>query len=147
MRTIGKELNKPRAVVSTIASDAHTWNLVFLQLLLEEYGFTVRNLGACVPVEELVAGCLKERPQLLVLSTVNGHGLIEAPGYIRQVRERAELRSLAVVIGGKLNVEGTVADDDIQMLLRLGFDGVFATADSVREFQRFLTHLGRAAAG
>ncbi|MGQ4416103.1 methylaspartate mutase, partial [Streptomyces sp. SAS_269] len=35
----------PVVVVSSLASDAHTWNLVFLQLLIEESGFDVVNLG------------------------------------------------------------------------------------------------------
>ncbi|MEU4219860.1 cobalamin-dependent protein [Actinoplanes sp. NPDC026623] len=147
VKTLKRSPDRPRGVVSSVASDAHTWNLVYLQLLLEEHGYSVRNLGACVPVEDLVAGCLMERPQLLVLSTVNGHGLIEAPSYIRRVRERAELHGLVVVIGGKLNVGGTVADDDVRRLLHLGFDGVFTTVDSVQEFRRFLTHTGKAAAG
>ncbi|TDD14608.1 cobalamin B12-binding domain-containing protein [Nonomuraea diastatica] len=144
---MGRELSGPRAVVSTTASDSHTWNLVFLQLLLEEYGFNVRNLGACVPVDELVSGCLSERPRLLVLSTVNGHGFIEAPEYIRRIRQCAELRGLPVVIGGNLNVNGEVPEKDVRTLLRLGFDGVFVTADSVQEFRCFLARSGTAAAG
>ncbi|WP_262495976.1 cobalamin B12-binding domain-containing protein [Nonomuraea sp. SYSU D8015] len=133
-------------MVCTIASDAHTWNLMFLQLLLEDHGFAVHNLGSCVPVVEVVDCCLRERPHLLVLSTVNGHGLIEAPGFIQAVRNRTELRSLPVVVGGKLNVDGAVPDDDVRNLLRLGFDAVFASAAAAEEFPRFLAHVGQAAA-
>jgi methylaspartate mutase sigma subunit len=134
-------------VLSTIASDAHTWNLVYLQLLLEEHGFQVHNLGPCVPSTDVVAACLAERPRLLVLSTVNGHGLLEAPGYIRQVRDRAELSGLTVVIGGKLTVDGALADADVHRLRALGFDGVFSTPDALRRFRRFLPHIGAAVAG
>lgn len=137
---------RPRAVVSTISSDAHTWNLVYLQLVLEEHGFAVRNLGCCVPVEELVAGCLEVRPRLLALSTVNGHGLIEAPEYIREIRRHPELRELVVVIGGKLSVGGTLPDGDREGLLALGFDGVFPAGDHRDAFSSFLTGLGAAAA-
>lgn len=140
-----EEHSGPRAVLSTIASDAHTWNLVYLQLLLEEHGFLVRNLGPCVPADEVVGACLAERPRLLVLSTVNGHGLIEAPEYIRKVRERAELRGLTVVIGGKLGVEGALPDEDVRALRRLGFDGVFAAPDAVPGFRQFLPEVATAA--
>jgi methylaspartate mutase sigma subunit len=139
--------SRRRAVLSTIASDAHTWNLVYLQLLLEEHGFVVRNLGPCVPPADVVAACLAERPQLLVLSTVNGHGLLEAPEYIRRIRERVELMSLPVMLGGKLTVDGALADADARRLRKLGFDGVFTTHDSLRRFRRFLPAVGAAAAG
>ena len=35
-------------------SDAHTWNLVFLQLWLQERGYDVVNLGSPLPVPALV---------------------------------------------------------------------------------------------
>jgi methylmalonyl-CoA mutase cobalamin-binding subunit len=128
-------------VLSTVASDAHTWNLLYLQLLLEEHGFHVRNLGPCVPVDDVVRACLADRPRILVFSTVNGHGLIEAPEYIRAIRENARLRGLAVVIGGKLRIDGSPTHADVLRLRRLGFDGVFTTADAERRFRRFLQGL------
>jgi methylaspartate mutase sigma subunit len=137
----------PGAVLSTIASDAHTWNLLYLQLLLEEHRFQVRNLGPCVPVDDVVRTCLVDRPRLLVLSTVNGHGLIEAPEYIRAIRKHAQLRGLAVVIGGKLRIDGAPTDADLLRLRRSGFDGVFTTADAVPQFRRFLQDVDKAAAG
>lgn len=79
--------DSPRhAVLTTIASDSHTWNLLFLQLLLEEQGWEVTNLGACVPVDVLIEEATARPPGLIVVSTVNGHGAEEAPGLARAVR-------------------------------------------------------------
>lgn len=44
-------------LVSSVSSDSHTWNLVFLQLLLEEMGHEVTNIGSCVPDDLLIEEC------------------------------------------------------------------------------------------
>ena len=68
---------KPRrAVIATVPSDSHMWNLVYIELLLKEHGWDVNNLGACTPLELVVDTCLAERPDMLVVSSVNGHGHI-----------------------------------------------------------------------
>ena len=53
----------PGVIVTGTASDAHTWNLVFLQLMLEELGHDVDNLGPCVPDEELLGPSAEQRPR------------------------------------------------------------------------------------
>jgi methylaspartate mutase sigma subunit len=58
-------------VVSGLASDAHTWNLVYLQLVIEELGYRVVNLGPCVPDDVLVEECRRIDPVLLVIGSVN----------------------------------------------------------------------------
>ncbi|MFE1319061.1 cobalamin B12-binding domain-containing protein [Kitasatospora phosalacinea] len=112
-------------VVSSMASDAHTWNLVFLQLLIEELGFEVVNLGATVPDEMLLAECRERGPVLLVLSSVNGHGYHEGLRVIRRLRADADLAGLPVLIGGKLGITGGESAEHIAELLDAGFDAVF----------------------
>lgn len=122
-------------IVSTVASDAHTWNLVSLQLLLEDLGYVVVNLGPCVPDEELVAECVRRLPVLLVVSSVNGHGWADGLRVIRKLRARPELADVPMVIGGKLWVSddrtdgaGTVGegtDARAAALVAAGFDAAF----------------------
>jgi methylaspartate mutase sigma subunit len=112
-------------LVSSVASDAHTWNLVYLQLVLEELGHRVINLGACVPDDLLVADCLRVRPDLVVISTVNGHGRQDGRRVIGRIRAREELAVTPVVIGGKLGIDGPRTKDHREMLLDAGFDAVF----------------------
>src|SRR6476659_4979020 len=72
-----------RFVVSSVSSDAHMWNLVFLQLLLAEQGAQVTNLGACVPDDLIIEECRRSRPDALVISTVSGFDAVfEADGGI-----------------------------------------------------------------
>jgi methylaspartate mutase sigma subunit len=111
-------------VVSGLSSDAHTWNLVYIQLVIEELGHAVTNMGACVPDQELVTHCRNKRPDLIVLSSVNGHGCQDGTRVIAALRECPELTTTPIVIGGKLDTVGgdpTMASQ----LLDAGFDAVF----------------------
>jgi methylaspartate mutase sigma subunit len=131
---------RPVAVVSSTASDAHTWNLVYLQLLLEELGFAVSNLGACVP-DELVAGeCRRLGPDLVVISTVNGHGHADGLRLAPRLRALPELAGAALVIGGKLGVDGTRGAAGERRLRAAGFDRVFGDGD-IGAFRRYLAGL------
>jgi methylaspartate mutase sigma subunit len=131
---------KSHVVVSSVASDAHTWNLIYLQLLLEEQGHRVVNLGACVPVDLLVAECVSLRPDLVVLSSVNGHGRLDGRRAVAALRERPELAGTAMVIGGKLGINGP--DGDCARELReAGFDAVFE--DGVAGMTAFRVFLDR----
>jgi len=112
-------------LVTTVISDSHTWNLVFLQLALEELGHDVRNLGPCVPPAEVVAECLRCRPDLVVVSTVNGHGLRDGAQLIELIRQRPELADLPVVIGGKLGIAGPAGLQSGARLRAAGFDAVY----------------------
>ncbi|QKV96581.1 cobalamin B12-binding domain-containing protein [Streptomyces sp. NA02950] len=120
-------------------SDSHTWNLVFLQLLLEEHGHTVVNLGPCVPEELLISEALARRPALIVISSVNGHGYQDGMRTITRLREHPGLGGLPVVIGGKLGISGTLSAAERTRLRGAGYTAVFDdTPEGVRSFARLL---------
>ncbi|MFJ8042110.1 cobalamin B12-binding domain-containing protein [Kitasatospora sp. NPDC096147] len=125
-------------LVTSVASDAHTWNLIYLQLLLEESGHRVTNLGACVPDQLLVDECLARRPDLVVVSTVNGHGLNDGRRVIEQLRSHPELRDTQVVIGGKLGIAGSEQGDQIAELTKAGFNAVFPDGAAITGFNDFV---------
>jgi methylaspartate mutase sigma subunit len=127
----GTELYRPapRVLVSGLVSDSHTWNLVYLQLLLEDMGCAVENLGACVSPDLLVATCRRVRPDMVVLSSVNGHGYFDASAAIRSLRDDPALAVVPVVIGGKLGISGRDPQRDARLLAD-GFSAVFGDAPS-----------------
>ncbi|MGQ4386459.1 cobalamin B12-binding domain-containing protein [Streptomyces sp. SAS_270] len=130
-------------VVTGLPSDAHTWNLVFIQLLLEDLGHTVVNLGPCIPRDEIVESCCKFQPDLLVVSSVNGHGFNDAGPLIEAVRSRWELAGLPAVIGGKLGVSGGGRQEQAAELMRAGFDAVFQEGVDFAAFESFVGSLPR----
>ncbi|MGB3438132.1 MAG: cobalamin-dependent protein [Actinophytocola sp.] len=129
-------------VVTSLASDAHTWNLVYLQLVLEELGHRVVNLGACVPDELLVAECVRHSPDLVVVSSVNGHGFHDGARVVTTLRARPELAGTSVVIGGKLGTGGVDgARDRAARLVAAGYDAVFEDGTGMAAFRTFLARL------
>ncbi|MEV4681883.1 cobalamin B12-binding domain-containing protein [Streptomyces kurssanovii] len=117
-----------RVVVSGLSSDAHLWNLVFLQLLLEERGHDVSNLGNVTPDATIIGACRDRRPDLLVISSVNGHGRLDGPRLIRALRASSELAAMPVVIGGKLGVDDRDHAEVATLLTAAGYDAVFDDA-------------------
>jgi methylaspartate mutase sigma subunit len=136
----------PEAVVSSTVSDSHMWNLVYLQLLLEEHGFQVTNLGPCVPPEALTGQCTARVPDLIVLSSVNGHGAYDGLEAARSVRAVPALAETPMVIGGKLGIDDK-AQGHKRLLREAGFDAVFADDEaSLETFKAFLETLVRRSA-
>ncbi len=128
----------PRAVLGSIPSDSHTWNLLFLRLLMEEQGWDVTNLGACLPVTTLVSEAVQVRPDLIVISTVNGHGLHEGPGLAAAVRATPELDGVPLVVGGKLDTAGATDPAAFGTLRAAGFDAVLVGDAAVPDFMALL---------
>jgi methylaspartate mutase sigma subunit len=114
-----------KVLLAGTSSDAHTWNLVYMQMLIEEFGHDVRNLGCCVPDELLLGEAVRMAPGLIVMSTVNGHGFIDGSRAVRHLRESAALREVPIVIGGKLGVAGGGREEGVQTMLDAGFTAVY----------------------
>ncbi|MEV5974559.1 cobalamin B12-binding domain-containing protein [Streptomyces sp. NPDC051921] len=133
--------NALHVVVTSVASDSHTWNLIYLQLLLEELGHQVTNLGACVPDDLMVDECRRLRPDLVVISSVNGHGHHDGLRVIGRLRDCPELRETPVVIGGKLGITGGGDHGPLEELRAAGFDAVFEDGTGIARFQGFVRAL------
>ncbi|WP_327355301.1 cobalamin B12-binding domain-containing protein [Streptomyces sp. NBC_01304] len=144
-----------RVLVSSVSSDSHTWNLVFLQLLLEEMGHDVVNIGACVPDDLLISEVRANRPDMVVISSVNGHGHLDGRRLITRLREESDLADLPVVIGGKLGIRGAENSAYGPELMAAGYTAVFEDTAGIAPFRRYLegahtpdhTHAPRALAG
>jgi methylaspartate mutase sigma subunit len=128
-------------VVTSLSSDAHTWNLVYLQLLLEELGCRVVNLGGCVPDATIVRECVARRPDLVVISSLNGHGCQDGTRLIGAVRACPALVTTPVVIGGKLDVTDGGDGGNAARLLAAGFDAVFEDTGGLTPFRSFVRTL------
>ncbi|MEV7182116.1 cobalamin-dependent protein [Kitasatospora sp. NPDC093679] len=113
-----------RVLLTTGSSDAHTWNLVYLQLLLEENGHSVLNLGPCVPEQLLVDTAQLTRPDLVVFSSVNGHGHLDGLRAARALRAERSTGDIPLVIGGLLGISPEGAEQRTAELLAAGFDQV-----------------------
>jgi methylaspartate mutase sigma subunit len=130
-----------RVLLTSTASDAHTWNLVYLQLLIEEMGNQVRNLGPCVPTGAVLSEMAAYSPDVVVVSSVNGHGYADGLRLISELRASPALSGVPVVIGGKLGIDGTYDAAQSRRLLDAGFTAVFDERASVRELETYMNSI------
>ena len=129
-------------VLTGTASDAHTWNLVFLQLFLAELGCDVVNVGACSPDSLVQDVCMRTAPDLVVVSSVNGHGAGDGARLARRLREVPALARIPLVIGGKLGTGDQPVDTT--ELAEAGYNRVFG--EDVAELSRMVAALATGAA-
>lgn len=113
-------------VLTTIPSDAHTWNLAYLELLLHENGFSVNNLGNCPDHATIVSAAASPKVSAVVVSTVNGLGAVDGMPVMRALREDPRTKDVPVVIGGKLTITGAVSPQDVTRLRDAGASEVLA---------------------
>lgn len=135
---IGETRREPHAVLTTVPSDSHTWNLLFIQLLLEESGWSVTNLGCCTPVARLLEESLRLVPDMIVISTVNGHGAQEAPRLITALRAEPLLADVPVYLGGKICISEEDQASAAAELVDAGYSGVFFGEEAVPAFRSVL---------
>jgi methylaspartate mutase sigma subunit len=133
---------KHTVLLSTVHSDSHMWNLVFLQLFLEENGNEVVNLGPCTPPDLVVSKAREVRPDLIVISTVNSHGHIDGLELVHALRSEPDLAGTRIVIGGKLGIEGEGNFRHGLALHNAGFDAVFEASTEDDPGSRLLALLG-----
>lgn len=125
-------------ILTTIPSDCHSWNLVFMDMFLKERGHQVINLGICVSYELVLQECRRYKPSLLVVSTVNGHGYMEGVELSRRLGTIKRLFGMRLVIGGKINTDQTQIEVHADILLRAGFDAVYWGPTALTDFEKFL---------
>ncbi len=118
-------------ILATTPSDSHMWNLVYLEALLSEHGADVLNLGCCTPRELIINACHQAAPDLVIISSVNGHGAQEGHELIKHVRR---IGDFPVVIGGKLAISEDIESAWRPKLMDAGFQHVFTGPDAVNEF-------------
>lgn len=129
---------KISALLTTIPSDSHGWNLVFMRMFLEELGVTVENLGTCVPFADVVARCGEGGWSLVVVSTVNGHGHLEGCDLARRLGTLAGRGRFRLVIGGKLGVDAAQSAAYEEELRRAGYDAVFQGPAALDDFKEYV---------
>ncbi|MEX5740630.1 cobalamin B12-binding domain-containing protein [Acinetobacter baumannii] len=135
-----------KAIVCTIPSDSHSWNLVFMSLFLQDHGYDVVNLGACTPISSILQEIYRNRPDLILVSTVNGHGYIEGVDISKKLKNNNATKNIKLVIGGKVGVSGDENIKHLEVLVNSGFDGVFienSTSDGLNEFILFLESISK----
>ncbi|MBF6651102.1 MULTISPECIES: cobalamin B12-binding domain-containing protein [unclassified Methylobacter] len=127
-----------KCLLTTIESDSHTWNLVYLQRFIQEHGGLAKILGCCVSPRETVDAIKSFRPDLVVVSSVNGHGFHQGRELITKAVQSLGTYRPIFVVGGKLTTaeeDNKWISDDLQ---KAGYDKVFVGQSAIEDFTSFL---------
>ena len=90
--------SRGRFVLATVKGDIHDIGKNIVKLLLENYGFTVIDLGRDVPPETVAEAALREKAPLVGLSALMTTTVPAMEETIRLLREKAP--GVKVVVGG-----------------------------------------------
>ena len=130
--------DRPVFLLTTTASDSHTWNLVYLQLLLHENAISTVSIGPCAAVDDVLAAITKIKPSAVVVSTVNGHGAVQVRELLASAQQTIGASMPPVVVGGKLTTRGMDGVEMEEEMMRAGASAVFLGEHAVPRFIRWL---------
>jgi len=128
----------PLAIVASTVDDSHTWNLIGVELRLRERGFKVINLGCCTPPELLAKTVRQHRPDLTVISSVNGHGSMNGLTLAKLLSQYQAFNASLIVIGGKLTIDNVLPTQVVLSLKRAGYNAVLSGPNAWRNLDRLL---------
>jgi methanogenic corrinoid protein MtbC1 len=92
----------PLAVLAAVAGEYHMIGLVCLGQVLADEGWTVANLGADVPAEDLALFVRKNAPALVALTAAHPDRADAAAATAAALREASDGRHLPIMLGGRL---------------------------------------------
>jgi len=96
------EQTKGRAVVTTVCEEFHELGAWMVADLLALEGWEVSYLGANAPTGDLLDMLLDLKPDLLALSSAMPFNLDRVQESILAVRDREELQSTRILVGGRI---------------------------------------------
>jgi methylaspartate mutase sigma subunit len=133
--------NSLNVMLTGTPSDSHTWNLIFMELFLQENGCKVFNLGACVPIHKIHQSIEKLSPDLVVISSINGH-LFQDSMEIMSSLSKSSLKALPpLVVGGKMGISLQASAFQKKKLIKLGYNEVFTEKSALLHFKKYLYNL------
>jgi 5-methyltetrahydrofolate--homocysteine methyltransferase len=102
-----EQKSKGEVVLATVSGDVHDIGKNIARALLENYGYTVRDLGKNVPIETVVAAVLEGEIKLVGLSALMTTTVTSMEATIRALREATASRgtTCAIMAGGAVLTE------------------------------------------
>ena len=94
----GESVSKGRLVLATVHGDIHDIGKNIVRVVLENYGYTVVDLGRDVPVKDVVEAVRREKVKLVGLSALMTTTVVSMEETIRAIREAG--LSCKIMVGG-----------------------------------------------
>ena len=117
-------MGKVTLVLGVIGADVHAVGNKILEYAFSQAGINVINLGVMVAQEEYIAAAIETNADLIVVSSLYGHGEIDCRG-LREKCDEAGLKNIPLYVGGNLVVGKTNFEEVEKRFLAMGFSRVY----------------------
>ena len=97
-KTGAKAESKGKILIATVYGDIHDIGKNIVKAMLENYGFTVIDLGKDVPTETVIEAARREKPGIIGLSALMTTTVANMEKTIRQIREAG--LPVKIMVGG-----------------------------------------------
>jgi len=118
-------MGKVTLVMGVIGADVHAVGNKILEYAFNQAGINVINLGVMVSQEEYIAAAIETKADIIVVSSLYGHGEIDCRGF-REKCDEAGLKGIPLYVGGNLVVGKTNFEEVEKRFLDMGFSRVYA---------------------
>lgn len=125
-------MDKKTIVLGVIGSDCHAVGNTILDYTLNRAGFKVVNIGVLSPQEDFINAAVETNADAILVSSLYGHGEIDARGMREAVKE-AGIDDILLYIGGNIVVGKQSWEEVYETFKDMGFDQVYAPGTSVEE--------------
>ncbi|HEX7712890.1 MAG TPA: methylaspartate mutase subunit S [Bacillota bacterium] len=117
-------MKTPTLVLGVIGMDVHAVGNKILEYAFENAGFHVVNLGVMVSQEEFVHAAIETAADVVLVSSLYGHGELDCRG-LREKCIEAGIGGILLYVGGNL-VVGKAPFSEVERTFKaMGFDRVY----------------------
>jgi methylaspartate mutase sigma subunit len=122
-------MSKVTLVMGVIGADVHAVGNKILEYAFNQAGINVINLGVMVAQEEYINAAIETKADLIVVSSLYGHGEIDCRGF-REKCDEAGLKNIPLYVGGNLVVGKTDFQEIEKRFLEMGFSRVYSPSST-----------------
>lgn len=123
-------MEKKTIVTGVIGADVHAVGNKIIAYALEKEGFNIVNLGVMVSQEEYIAAALETNADVILVSSLYGHGEIDCQG-LREKCEEAGLKGIPLLAGGNLVVGKQNFAEVEKRFIDMGFTKVYPPGTTI----------------
>ena len=119
----------PTLVLGVIGMDVHAVGNKILEYVFTNAGFNVVNLGVMVSQEEFISAAIETAADVIMVSSLYGHGALDCRG-LRSKCIEAGIGRILLYVGGNL-VVGKASFPEVEKVFKeMGFDRVYPPGTS-----------------
>jgi len=131
-------MSKGTLVLGVIGADIHNIGITILGSALRASGFKVVSLGILVSQEEFVKAAVETAADVILVSSLCGHGELDCPG-LRDKCTEAGLENILLYVGGNI-VVGKPDWEPVEAKFKaMGFDRAYPPGTSPQRLIEDLT--------